>query len=91
MNQLVKISSVAESRDVARLRGFLGQVEVIIRGLQSLSFDESTLGSLLIPILLEKLPEDIKMQVTRLISSEIWDLKDQRDRSKEMCFLNKQG
>ena len=32
MNKLVKISSVAESRDVARLIGFLGQVEVIIRG-----------------------------------------------------------
>ena len=76
MNKLVKISSVAESRDVARLRGFLGQVEVIIRGLQSLSVDESTFGSLLIPILLEKLPEDIKLQVTRLISSEIWDLRE---------------
>ena len=36
MNKLVKISSVAESRDVARLRAFLGRVEVIIRGLQSL-------------------------------------------------------
>ena len=33
MNKLVKISSAAEGRDVARLRGFLGQVEVIIRGL----------------------------------------------------------
>ena len=76
MNKLVKISSVAESRDVARLRGFLGQVEVIIRGLQSLSVAESTFGSLLIPILLEKLPEDIKLQVTRLISSEIWDLRE---------------
>ena len=76
MNKLVKISSVAESRDVARLRGFLGQVEVIIRGLQSLSVDESTFGSLLIPILLGKLPEDIKLQVTRLISSEIWDLRE---------------
>ena len=74
MNKLVKISSVAESRDVARLRGLLGQVEVIIRGLQSFSVDESTFGSLLIPILLEKLPEDIKLQVTLLISSEIWDL-----------------
>ena len=76
MDKLVKISSVAESRDVARLRGFLGQVEVIIRGLQSLSVDESTFGSLLIPILLAKLPEDIKLQVTRLISSEIWDLRE---------------
>ena len=76
MNKLVKISSVAESRDVARLRGSLGQVEVIIRGLQSLSVDENTFGSLLVPILLEKLPEDIKLQVTRLISSEIWDLRE---------------
>ena len=76
MNKLVKISSVAESRDVARLRGFLGQIEVIIRGLQSLSVDESTFGSLLISILLEKLPEDIKLQVTRLILSEIWDSKE---------------
>ena len=75
MNKLVKISSVAESRNVARLRGFSGQVEVNIRCLKSLSVDESTFGSL-IPILLEKLLEDIKLQVTRLISSEIWDLRE---------------
>ena len=41
-----------------------------------MSVDESTFGSLLIPILLEKLPEDIKLQVTRLISSEICDLRE---------------
>ena len=76
MNKLVKISGVAEGRDVARLRGFLGQVEVIIRGLQSLSVDQSTFGFLLISNLLEKLPEDIKLQVTRFISSEIWDLRE---------------
>ena len=76
MNKLVKISSVAESIDVARLSGFSGQVEVIIRGLQSLPVDESTFGSLLILIMLEKLPEDIKLQVTRSISSEIRDLKE---------------
>ena len=71
MNKLVMISSLAESREMARLRGFLGQNEVIIRGLQSLRVDESTFGSLLIQILLEKLPEDIKLQVTRSISSKI--------------------
>ena len=41
-----------------------------------MSVDESTFDSLLFPILLEKLPEDIKLQVTRLISSEIWDLRE---------------
>ena len=30
MSRLVKISSVAESREVVRLRGFIGQVEVMI-------------------------------------------------------------
>ena len=51
-------------------------MEVIIRGLQSLSVDQSTFRSLLIPILLGKLPEDIKLQLTRFISSEIWKLKE---------------
>ena len=35
----------------------------------SLSMDQSTFGSLLIPILLGKLPEDIKLHVTRKIHS----------------------
>ena len=76
MDRLVKLPAVAEGKDVGRLRSFVGQVEVIIRGLQSLSVDQSTFGSLLIPILLGKLPEDIKLQVTRFISSEIWNLKE---------------
>ena len=76
MDRLVKLPAVAEGKDVGRLRSFVGRVEVIIRGLQSLSVDQSTFGSLLIPILLGKLPEDIKLQVTRLISSEIWNLKE---------------
>ena len=61
------------------LRRFVGQVEVINRGLHTLSVDQSTFGSLLIPILLGKLPEDIKSQVTRFISLEIWNLKELLD------------
>ena len=76
MDRLVKLPAVPEGKDVGRLRSFVGQVEVIIRGLQSLSVDQSTFGSLLIPIRLGKLPEDIKLQVTRFISSEIWNLKE---------------
>ena len=76
MNKFVKISRVAESRYVVRLRDFLGQVEIIIRGLQSLSVDEGTFGSILIPILLEKILEDIKSQVRRLSLSEICDLTE---------------
>ena len=76
MYRLVKLPAAAEGKDVGRLRSFVGQVEVIIRGLQSLSVDQSTFGSLLIPILSGKLPEDVKLQVTRFISSEIWNLKE---------------
>ena len=72
MDRLVKLPAVAEGKDVGSLRSFVGQGEVIIRGLQSLSLNQNTFGSLLIPILLGKLPEDIKLQVTRFISSEIW-------------------
>ena len=66
----MKLPAVAEGKDVGRLRSFVGQVEVIIRGLQSLSVDQNTFGSLLIQILLGKLPEDIKLKVTRFISLE---------------------
>ena len=75
MNRLVKLPAVLEGKDACSLRRFVGQVEVIIRGLHSLSVDQSTFGSLSIPILLRKLPEDIKLQITRFILSEIWNLE----------------
>ena len=79
------------------LRRFVGQVEVIIRGLHSLSVDQNTFGSLLVPILLGMLPEDIKLQVTRFISSEIWNLKELLEllikgvRTREKCAFSAQG
>ena len=79
MDLLVKLPAVLEGKNVCSLRRFVGQVEVINRGLHTLSVDQSTFGSLLIPILLGKLPEDIKSQVTRFISLEIWNLKELLD------------
>ena len=83
---VVKLPAVLEGKDVCSLWRFVGQVKVIIRGLHSLSVDQNTFGSLSFPILLGKLPEDIKLHVTRFISSEIWDLKELLDLlNRENC------
>ncbi|XP_064645112.1 uncharacterized protein LOC135498657 [Lineus longissimus] len=47
------------------LRSFYNTVEMHIRGLKALGKDESTYGELLTPMILEKLPDAIRMQILR--------------------------
>ena len=65
------------STDVRKLREFYDLLEGYIRGLESLEVCSGGFGPLLLPVLLERLPEEIRRELIR--GSENMDLDDMRE------------
>ena len=65
MESLIKLKPVNVISDVKGIRAVLDRVEIQVRGLQSLGIDSAQYGALLIPIFLEKLPDELKLIVSR--------------------------
>ena len=57
------------------LRKFYDKMETSIRGLESLGQTQETYGSLLIPIIFGKLPDDMRKSMTREHGKRNWDIK----------------
>ena len=71
---LLHVPPVYSSRDVRELRSLYDKVEVHVRGLKSLKVPTSSYGSLLVPVLLKKIPYDIRLLLGRQIKDGSWDL-----------------
>ena len=76
MESLSKIS--APSTDVQQLRKFYDSCESNIRALETLGVQTDSYGSLLIPILLKKLPEQLRCTIFRTNSQADCSLNDLR-------------
>ncbi|XP_069139306.1 uncharacterized protein [Argopecten irradians] len=63
-------------------------MESYIRGLESLGQCEESFGSLLIPIIKNKLPPNVRQNITRDNGGDNWELKSLREAiGKEICIL----
>lgn len=70
------------TEDAASLRQFGNKIEVYIRGLRNLGKSETSYGELLIPVVLDKLPISIRMQITRSHASSVWTMNELREALK---------
>ena len=52
------------------------KISVNIRGLESLSESSNQYGSLLIPVIMSKLPHEIRVQVARNTAGEVWEMSE---------------
>ncbi|CAC5422635.1 unnamed protein product [Mytilus coruscus] len=76
MNALLEIPSPKNT--LQSLRNYYDKIETYVRGLESLGQTEDTYGSLLVPIILKKLPGDVRINLTRHHGSTSWQLSDLR-------------
>ena len=76
MDSLLKITSVSTSADVTKLRHMYDKIETHVRGLQALDVPTESYGSLLIPVLMSKIPEDIRILLARQIKDGEWNLNE---------------
>lgn len=76
MDKLVKLPPVYNGKDTGRLRKLYDEIEVQIRGLQSMGILADLYGTLLVPILLSKLPDDVKLEMSCRVENGKWKLDD---------------
>ncbi|MEO0686947.1 MAG: DUF1759 domain-containing protein, partial [Cyanobacteria bacterium J06649_11] len=72
MDTLLQIVPVKIGTDVKQLRAMYDKIEVNVRGLQSLGIKPDQYGCLLVPVIMSKVPEDIRLIILRQFSSEKW-------------------
>ena len=75
MDELLKITPCSNDKSV-QLRNILDQICVHIRGLQSLGVSAAQYGSLLIPVIMAKLPSQMRIEIARKTSEEVWNIDD---------------
>ena len=78
INELTSLSPVFSEKNVARLRALHDQIETHFRGLEALGVDKYTYSSYVVPLLMEKVPENIRINMIRFSDKEQmeWMLDD---------------
>ena len=75
MSALLRLQSHPNEK-VSYLRYILDSIIIYVRGLDSLGMPSERYGSLLIPIVMNRMPKEITSQVARKISQEIWPIEE---------------
>ena len=92
LDALVKVNKVKSVDDLEGLRKLYNDVETCVRNLKSLKVEMTTYGCLLIPLLKEKLPDELLIIKSRGFGSDIWTLDqfiklfNAEIQVKENCF-----
>ena len=76
MQKFVQIPEIQYSNDIKRWRFLCDSVETSVRNLKSLQVETSSYGSLLVPLLNEKLPNDLRVVIARNFENNIWTLDE---------------
>ena len=74
MNELLNIKKVERDRDLQGLRRLDDDIESHVCSLRSLDVDDDNYGSLLTPIIMERLPHQFKLTISRQVGDDTWDL-----------------
>ena len=60
--------------EILGLRKILDQVECSVRNLRTLKVETSCYGSLLVPLVNEKLPNELRVNIAKSFANDIWDI-----------------
>ena len=71
-----KLNSVSTMADIKKIRQIYDQVEIHVRGLQAQGVDSAQYGTLLIPIMMAKIPEDLRLILSRQFCGDNWNLDE---------------
>jgi len=71
MEELVKLPSCNRDKAV-QIRSVYDKINVNIRALEALGIGQEQYGSLLIPVIMTKLPHNIRLQIARLTKRDVW-------------------
>ena len=72
MSKLLKLEKVKNGRSSKEVRDFFDKIEGHVRSLVSMGVHAEHYGPLLIPIVLDRLPDNIKLQISRTLGDANW-------------------
>ena len=75
MDALLNLTSVTSHHDLRGLRRLYDSVEANIRGLRALGVASESYGGLLTSILMNKLPPEIRLIISRDLTEDRWDME----------------
>ena len=67
---------VGSVNDVKGIRQLYEKIEIHIRGLQALGVEAQQHGSLLVPVLLSKVPQELRLIISREFYTGNWSLDE---------------
>jgi len=82
MQALLKVQGLPNEK-VSQLRLIFDQINAHVRGLETLGVTAERYGSLLIPIIMSRMPSNITIQVARKIKEDIWPIDEILDFIKD--------
>ena len=76
MDSFVQLPVVKNSNDVINLRKLYDKIEISVRNLDSLDVKKETYGNLLISIINARLPEELRLYLSRKFKNNLWNIDD---------------
>ena len=74
MEELLNLPAVCDIHKVSKIRQLYDSIETHIRSLRNLEIDSSSHGSLLVPLILSKISEEMRLIVARNIEKNEWNI-----------------
>ena len=78
MDNLLKIPPCNDDK-ASHLSSIYDKIYANIRGLESLGVNRDQYGSFLIPIIMSKLPYEVRLQIARVSVREVWEVEELMD------------
>ena len=76
MEELLKLPNCSQTKHSTSLRFVYDKVSVHVRGLSALGVNSDQYGGLLIPVIMPKLLEEIRVRVARETTSAVWKIEE---------------
>ena len=75
MNKLLNLSNSGNLNDLKYLRQLYNNIDTQVRSLTCLGMDLESYGPMLIPVVMSRLPENLKLNITRQFDQDFRDIK----------------
>ncbi len=75
MDALLKLNAIVDMSELSKIRGLYDKIETHVRSLQNLGISSESYGSLLIPVIVNKLPVELQLVISRKLDKANWDVE----------------
>ena len=76
MEKLANVPIISSDSNLTEIRKFYDEIESHVRCLDNLNAKSDSYSALLVPMIMEKLPTQLKLAVSRNLRSELWGLAE---------------